>query len=75
MLATSAPTVTDSLASASVARAASRCRIYLGDAQIVWRGNAAYSANAATMAQIGQTQGVTALTGDLAAGDELWIRY
>ncbi len=48
---------------------------YFGDAQIVWRGNAAFSANAATMAQIGQTQGVTALTGDLAAGDELWVRY
>ena len=49
--------------------------IYFGNAQIVWRGNAAFSANAATMAQIGQTQGVTALTGDLAAGDELWVRY
>jgi periplasmic copper chaperone A len=55
--------------------AAAELPIYLGDAQIVWRGNAAYSANAATMAQIAQTQGVTALTGDLAAGDELWIRY
>lgn len=48
---------------------------YFGDAQIVWRGNAAFSVNAATMMQIGQTQGVTALAGDLAAGDELWVRY
>lgn len=48
---------------------------YLADAQIVWRGTAAYSANAATMMQIGQTPGVTALAGDLAAGDELWVRY
>jgi hypothetical protein len=55
--------------------AAADLPIYLGDAQIVWRGNAAYSANAATMAQIGQTQGVTALTGDLASSDELWVRY
>jgi uncharacterized protein YcnI len=48
---------------------------YLGDAQIVWRGTAAYSSNAATMAQIGQTMGVTALTGNLAAGEEIWVRY
>ena len=48
---------------------------YFGDAQIVWRGNAAYSPNASTMMQIGTTQGVTALSGDLAAGDELWVRY
>jgi uncharacterized protein YcnI len=48
---------------------------YLGDAQIVWRGTAAYSSNAATMTQIGATQGVTVLSGDLAAGDEIWVRY
>jgi uncharacterized protein YcnI len=49
--------------------------LYLGDAQIVWRGNAAYSPNANTMMQIGSTQGVTVLSGDLASGDELWVRY
>lgn len=48
---------------------------YFGDALIVWRGNAAYSPNAATSAQIGMTAGVTLLTGDLAAGDELWVKY
>jgi uncharacterized protein YcnI len=49
--------------------------LYFGDAQIVWRGSAAFSTNPNTMTQIGQTPGVTALTGDLAAGDELWVRY
>jgi periplasmic copper chaperone A len=48
---------------------------YFGDALIVWRGAAAYSANAVTAAQITATTGVTALAGDLAAGDELWVRY
>jgi hypothetical protein len=49
--------------------------IYLGDAQIVWRGNAAYSSNANIMAQIASTTGVSALTGDLAASDEIWVKY
>jgi hypothetical protein len=47
---------------------------YFGDAQIVWRGNAAYSPNANTMSQIAATMGVTAL-GSVAANDELWVRY
>ena len=47
---------------------------YLGDAQIVWRGNAAYSPNPNTMALIAATQGVTALDG-LAANDEIWVKY
>ena len=47
---------------------------YLGDAQIVWRGNAAYSSNPNTMAMIAATQGVTALDG-LAANDEIWVKY
>ncbi len=55
--------------------AAADLPLYFRDAQIVWRGNAAYSANPNTMTQIGQTAGVTALSGDLAAGDELWVRY
>lgn len=47
---------------------------YLGDAQIVWKGNAAYSSNANTTAQIAATAGVTALA-SVAANDELWVRY
>jgi periplasmic copper chaperone A len=48
---------------------------YLGDAQIVWRGTSAYSSNAATAAMITATPGVTALSGGLAIGDKLWVRY
>lgn len=44
------------------------------DAQIVWKGTAAYSANANTAALIGSTTGVTALT-SLAANDEIWVKY
>lgn len=49
--------------------------VYLGDAQIVWRGTAAYSSNAATAALIASTPGVSALDGGLAAGDVLWVKY
>jgi len=55
--------------------AATDLPLYFGDAQIVWRGSAAYSPNAATMEQIGKTAGVTALSGGLASGDELWVKY
>jgi periplasmic copper chaperone A len=48
---------------------------FLGDAQIVWKGTAAYSPNPNIMALISSTPGVTAMTGDLAAGDELWVKY
>jgi uncharacterized protein YcnI len=48
---------------------------YLGDALIVWKGAAAYSSNPNTMALIAATTGVTQLTGDLAAGDQLWVKY
>jgi hypothetical protein len=47
---------------------------YFGDAQIVWKGTAAYSANPATVDQIKGTSGVTSLS-SLAAGDEIWVRY
>lgn len=47
---------------------------YLGDAQIVWKGNAAYSANPATVEQIANTPGVNALT-TISAGDEIWVKY
>lgn len=55
--------------------AAADLPLYFAGAQIVWRGNAAYSPNPNTMMQIGQTAGVTALAGDLSSGDELWVRY
>lgn len=49
--------------------------VYFGDAQIVWRGTAAYSSNAFTAALIAMTSGATALTTDLVAGDEIWVKY
>lgn len=48
---------------------------YFGDAQIVWRGTEAYSANANTLAQIQATTGVSVLATDIAANDELWVKY
>ena len=48
---------------------------YFGDALIVWKGTAAYSSNPATAALIAATTGVTALTGDLASGDQLGVKY
>jgi uncharacterized protein YcnI len=45
-----------------------------GDAQIVWRGTAAYSANPTTSELIAATPGVAALTG-IAANDEIWVKY
>lgn len=48
---------------------------YFGDALIVWKGTEAFSVNANTVALIETTTGVTKLTGDLAAGDVIWVRY
>ena len=48
---------------------------FFGDAQIVWKGNSAYSVNAALTPLITDTPGVTALTADLAAGDVIWVKY
>jgi len=48
---------------------------YFGDAQVVWKGSAAFSANATVSALIGTTAGVTTLTTDLAIGDEIWVKY
>lgn len=48
---------------------------YFGDALIVWKGTAAFSKNMAINALIGMTPGVTLLNTDLAAGDEIWVRY
>ena len=49
--------------------------VYFGDATIVWKGTAAYSSNAQTATMIATTTGVTALTGGLAANDEIWVKY
>jgi periplasmic copper chaperone A len=59
---------------ASTTVAAADFGAYFGDALIVWKGTAAFSQNPNTTAQIAATTGVTALT-DLAAGDEIWVRY
>ena len=48
---------------------------YFGDAQIVWKGNSAYTPSAALAPLITGTPGVTAMTADLAAGDEIWVKY
>jgi uncharacterized protein YcnI len=48
---------------------------YFGDAQIVWRGNAAYSPSADVMTMIAATSGVSALAAPLMPGDELWVKY
>jgi len=48
--------------------------VYFKDAHIVWKGNAAYSANPNVKALIAGTQGVTELT-SLNAGDEVWVKY
>lgn len=48
---------------------------FFTDAQIVWRGTEAYSANPNTATLIGTTSGVTALATELAAGQQIWVRY
>jgi len=45
---------------------------YFGEAQIVWKGTQAFSANPQTKTQIMGTAGVTLLETDLVAGDEVW---
>jgi len=47
---------------------------FFGDAVIVWKGTAAYSANPATAEQITMTSGVSTLT-SLSANDEIWVKY
>lgn len=47
---------------------------FFADALIVWKGEAAWSSNPQTTAQIANTPGVSALS-KLAAGDEIWVRY
>jgi periplasmic copper chaperone A len=48
---------------------------YFGDAQVVWRGTAAFSPNATVAGLIAKTSGVSTLAGDLASGDEIWVKY
>jgi periplasmic copper chaperone A len=60
---------------AATSVAAADLPAYLGDALIVWRGNAAFSTNAATMTMVAATPGVTALTGNLQPNDVLWVKY
>jgi uncharacterized protein YcnI len=55
-------------------QAVSNLGLYFPDALIVWKGNAAYSPNAATTELIKTTPGVTALTA-ISTGDELWVKY
>jgi hypothetical protein len=45
---------------------------FFGDAAIVWKGNAAYSANPTTTELIKTTAGVTARSAR-AANDEIWV--
>jgi len=59
---------------ANVSIAAADLPTYFGDALIVWRGSAAYSANPITTALIASTAGVASLT-DLAPNDEIWVKY
>jgi len=58
----------------TVAQAVTDLALYFPDAQIVWKGNAAYSINPTTRELIAATSGVTSLS-SLAAGDEIWVRY
>ena len=48
--------------------------VFFSDAQIVWKGTAAFSASATTTELIAGTEGVTSLS-SLAAGDEIWVKY
>lgn len=59
----------------TTAVAAADMGTFFGDAQIVWKGTSAYSPNAFTTALIAMTTGAAPLTTDLAAGDEIWVKY
>lgn len=58
----------------TVAQAVGDLAVLFGNALIVWKGAAAYSANPATAELITATAGVTPLTA-LAAGDVIWVKY
>jgi uncharacterized protein YcnI len=48
---------------------------FFGDAQIVWKGTAAFSPNASVSELIGTTAGATLLDAALASGDTIWVKY
>lgn len=58
----------------TVPTAVTELETYFGDAQIVWAGDAAYSANEATAQMIEDEDGVDTLT-EIAAGTEIWVKY
>ncbi|HKO50368.1 MAG TPA: YcnI family protein [Polyangiaceae bacterium] len=47
---------------------------FFADAQIVWRGNAAYAKSPTTTELIATTSGVISLS-TLEAGDQIWVKY
>lgn len=47
---------------------------FFPDAQIVWKGDAAWSINPTTRELIGETEGATLLA-SLRRNDEIWVRY
>lgn len=49
--------------------------VYFSDAQIVWKGTAAWSPNPSTQSLIKTTPGVGELTGGIHPDDEIWVRY
>lgn len=57
-----------------VPQAMSDLSAFFSDAVIVWKGNAAYSANPSTADLIAATAGVSPLSA-LLANDEIWVRY
>jgi len=58
----------------TVAKSVADLNDFFGDALIVWKGEAAFSANPTTAALVESTAGVGTLT-SLAAGDEIWVKY
>lgn len=48
--------------------------LYFSDAQIVWKGNAAFSPNPSVTSLISTTSGVSVLA-SLQANDEIWVKY
>jgi uncharacterized protein YcnI len=58
----------------TVAAAMTDLSVFFKDAQIVWQGTAAFSANPNIMSLIMNTSGVSALSA-LSAGDEIWVKY
>jgi uncharacterized protein YcnI len=58
----------------NVSEEISALSLFFGDAEIVWRDNAAFSINPTTTELIASTEGVTALEA-LASGDEIWVKY